>query len=144
MSTVKEGTTVKVHYKGTLEDGTEFDNSRERGSTLEFEVGSGQLIRGFDTAVTGMGTGEVRIVTISSADAYGEVRSDSFQEYPRSVFGEDIDLEVGGVVQGTGPKGEPLMAKVSKLTEALVTLDHNHPLAGKDLTFEIELIEIVE
>ena len=144
MSTVKEGTTVKVHYKGTLEDGTEFDNSRARGSTLEFEVGSGQLIRGFDTAVTGMGTGEVRIVTILSDDAYGEVRTDSFQEYPRSVFGEDIDLEVGGVVQGTGPKGEALIAKVSKLTEALVTLDHNHPLAGKDLTFEIELIEIVE
>tara|TARA_R110001583_G_scaffold195326_1_gene371710 strand:- start:663 stop:1097 length:435 start_codon:yes stop_codon:yes gene_type:complete len=144
MNTVEEGTTVKVHYKGTLEDGTEFDNSRERGDTLEFQVGSGQLIKGFDTAVTGMGLGEVRTVTIPPSDAYGEVQTDAFRDYPRGMFSADVELEVGGVIQGSGPQGEPLMAKVTGLTDALVTLDHNHPLAGQDLTFEIELIEIVE
>jgi peptidylprolyl isomerase len=144
MNTVEEGTIVKVHYKGTLEDGTEFDNSRGRGDTLEFQVGGGQLIKGFDTAVTGMGLGEVRTVTIPPCDAYGEVQADAFREYPRGMFGEDIEMEVGGVIQGSGPQGEPLMAKVSALSDTLVTLDHNHPLAGQDLTFEIELIEIVE
>lgn len=144
MSTVEKGNTVKVHYKGTLNDGTEFDNSRSRGSTLEFKVGSGQLINGFDTAVQGMGIGEVKIVTIKSKDAYGESHSEAFRDYPKSAFGEDFEFEVDGVVQGSDSQGNPLVARISAISEDTVTLDHNHPLAGKDLTFEIELIEIEE
>tara|TARA_R110002020_G_scaffold17963_1_gene63503 strand:- start:147 stop:581 length:435 start_codon:yes stop_codon:yes gene_type:complete len=142
MSLVKEGDTIQVHYKGTLEDGTEFDNSRERGSTLEFQVGAGQLIAGFNTAVEGMGIGEVKTVTIPFAEAYGDVQKEAFRDYPIELFGEDIELEVGGVIQGTSPEGQPLLAKVTAITDATVTLDHNHPLAGKDLIFEIEVIEI--
>ena len=142
MSLVKEGDTIQVHYKGALEDGTEFDNSRERGSTLEFQVGAGQLIAGFNTAVEGMGIGEVKTVTIPFAEAYGDVQKEAFRDYPIELFGEDIELEVGGVIQGTSPEGQPLLAKVAALTDATVTLDHNHPLAGKDLIFEIEVIEI--
>jgi peptidylprolyl isomerase len=144
MSLVKEGDTIQVHYKGTLDDGTEFDNSRQRGSTLEFQVGAGQLIAGFDTAVTGMGLGEVKTVTILCAEAYGAVQKEAFRDYPIGLFGEDIELEVGGVIQGTSPEGQPLLAKVTAVTDTTVTLDHNHPLAGKDLTFEIALVEIVE
>ena len=142
MSTVEKGTKVKVHYVGTLDDGTQFDNSKKRGNTLDFQVGAGMMIKGFDDAVTGMGEGEVKTITISSQEAYGDVEKDAFTDFPRTRFGEDLDLEVGGIVQGAGPQGEPIMARISSLDEDTVTLDFNHPLAGKDLTFEIELIEI--
>ena len=142
MSLIKEGDTIQVHYKGTLEDGTEFDNSRTRGNTLEFQVGAGQLIAGFNSAVEGMGLGEVKTVTIPFAEAYGDIHKEAFRDYPVELFGEDIELEVGGVVQGTSPEGQPLLAKVTAVTDTTVTLDHNHPLAGKDLIFEIEVIEI--
>jgi peptidylprolyl isomerase len=144
MSLVKEGHSVKVHYKGTLDDGTEFDNSRSRGQTLEFEVGTGQMIKGFDTALVGMGLGEVKTFTLSSDDAYGPVHDEAFRDFPREAFGEDVELEVDGVVHGSTPTGQPMIAKVTAISEETVTLDLNHPLAGKDLTFEVELLEIVE
>ena len=142
MSTVEKGTKVKVHYVGTLDDGTEFDNSKKRGNTLDFQVGAGLMIKGFDEAVTGMGEGEVKTITIPAQEAYGAVEADAFTDFPLAQFGDDLELEVGGVVQGSGPQGQPIMARVSALNESTVTLDFNHPLAGKDLTFEIELIEI--
>tara|TARA_Y100001963_G_C6762983_1_gene440570 strand:+ start:732 stop:1169 length:438 start_codon:yes stop_codon:yes gene_type:complete len=141
MTTVAKGHNVKVHYKGTLTDGTEFDNSRSRGETLDFQVGSGQLIKGFDTAVRGMGIGEVKTVTLKPTEAYGETDPAAIVEYPKSVFAPGTQLVVGHTVQGTGPTGQPVMAKITSLDEETVTLDHNHPLAGQDLTFEIELIE---
>ena len=144
MSTVKEGSNVKVHYKGTLKDGTEFDNSHARGSTLDFQVGTGQMIQGFDNAVRGMGIGEVKTVTVKSEEAYGTPSEEAFQEYPKSIFGENTDLEVGGVVEGATPDGQVMYARISSIDKETVTLDLNHPLAGKDLTFEIELIDIVE
>ena len=141
MSTVDKGHNVKVHYKGTLSDGTIFDSSRERGDTLNFEVGSGQLIKGFDNAVKGMGVGEVRTVTLAPSDAYGDLDPSAIVEYPKSVFAPGTELVVGTTVQGSSPTGQPVMAKITSLNEETVTLDHNHPLAGEELTFEIELIE---
>jgi len=143
MSTVKEGNTVSVHYKGTLDDGTEFDNSKVRGSTLEFKVGGGQMIKGFDNAVVGMGLGEVKTFTLTPDEAYGDVNENAVQEYPRSIFG-DTEIEVDGVVQGSSPTGQPMIARVKEIKEETVMLDLNHPLAGKELTFEVELINIEE
>ena len=141
MATVGKGHNVKVHYKGTLADGTEFDNSRNRGDTLNFEVGSGQLIKGFDNAVRGMGLGEVKTVTLKPDEAYGDTDPSAIIEYPKNVFAPGAELIVGNTVQGTSPTGQPVMAKITSLGEDTVTLDHNHPLAGEELTFEIELIE---
>ena len=144
MTLIKEGHNVKVHYKGTLADGTEFDNSRSRGSTLNFTVGSGQMITGFDKAVQGMGTGEVKTVTLEAVEAYGERNPEAYQEVPRTAFPTNYEFNVGETVQGHTPQGQPMMAQIASLTEENVTLDLNHPLAGKDLTFEIEVIEYDE
>ena len=141
MATVGTGHNVKVHYKGTLADGTEFDNSRSHGGTLDFQVGSGQLIKGFDHAVRGMGVGEVKTVTLKPSDAYGVTDPSAIVEVPKSVFAPDTNFVVGNTVQGTSPTGQPVTAKISSLNEETVILDHNHPLAGQELTFEIELIE---
>ena len=141
MSTVEKGTKIKVHYKGTLEDGTEFDNSKKRGSTLDFEVGAGLMIKGFDKNVVGMGEGEVRTFTLEPEEAYGPVIEEAFRLFPKDVFG-DNNVEVGGVVQGQNSQGQPMMARVANISDDGVLLDLNHPLAGKNLTFEVELIEI--
>ena len=142
MSVVKKGHNVKVHYKGTFEDGTEFDNSRQRGSTIEFQVGAGQMIKGFDDAVSGMSVGEVKTVTIASDDAYGDVNPEAVQEFSKTAFPDDFDFNVGEVVQGSNSVGQPMIAKITAVADETVTLDLNHPLAGKDLTFEIELIDV--
>jgi peptidylprolyl isomerase len=141
MSTVEKGTKIKVHYKGTLEDGTEFDNSKKRGSTLDFEVGAGLMIKGFDENVLGMGEGEVRTFTLEPEEAYGPVIEEAYRLFPKEAFG-DNDIEVGGVVQGHNGQGQPMMARVANISDDGVLLDLNHPLAGKNLTFEVELIEI--
>jgi peptidylprolyl isomerase len=141
MAVVTEGHNVKVHYKGTFEDGTEFDNSENTGATLDFQVGSGQMIKGFDHAVRGMGVGEVRTVTLIPTEAYGEVDPELQREYPKAAFPPDMEFEVGEQVRGQAPTGEPVVATIDSFTDDTVTLDHNHPLAGKDLTFEIILIE---
>lgn len=138
---VTNGQNVKVHYKGTLNDGTEFDNSRVRGNTLDFQVGSGQMIRGFNDALIGMTQGETKTVHLNPATAYGERNPDALQPVPRDAFGPDFEFEVGGMISGNGPRG-PFMAKIHALEENQVILDMNHPLAGKDLSFEIELVEV--
>ena len=142
MTTIKKGHNVKVHYKGTLEDGTEFDNSKSRGSTLDFQVGAGQMIKGFDKAVKGMGLGEVKTVTLTPLEAYGDVDPDAFRDFPKNAFPNDFEFKVGETVHGASPQGQPMVAKIAALNEETVTLDLNHPLAGKDLTFEIEVIEV--
>jgi len=141
MSLIKEGHNVKVHYKGTLNDGTEFDNSKNRGTPLEFKVGSGQVISGFDSAVKGLGLGEVKTFTLPPEEAYGEVNPDAIRETPKAAFPADFDFSVGTTVQGQNGSGQPLTAKILSETEDSVLLDHNHPLAGESLTFEIEVIE---
>ena len=140
--TVKNGQKVSVHYVGTLDDGTEFDNSRSRGDAISFEVGSGQLITGFDSALPGMTVGEVKSVSLTPEDAYGEVNPQAIETVPRAVFPPDMPLEVGSMVQGRAPTGQPVVARVDAIEGESVTLDMNHPLAGKNLNFEIELVSI--
>ena len=143
MDTVGKGTKIKVHYKGTLTDGTEFDNSKNRGSTLDFEVGSGLMIKGFDNNVLGMGEGEVKTFTITPEEAYGPLLEEAYQLFPKKAFGEN-NIEVGGFVEGSNGQGKAMMARIADISDEGILLDLNHPLAGKDLTFEVELIEIEE
>jgi FKBP-type peptidyl-prolyl cis-trans isomerase 2 len=138
---VTTGQNVSVHYKGTLSDGTEFDNSRTRGEPMSFQVGSGQLLAGFNDAVVGMAIGETKTVTLESKEAYGDPRPDAIQEIPRTAFAPDFEFEIGGTVQGNGPAG-PFIAKIQAVQTESVTLDLNHPLAGQDLTFEVELVSV--
>ena len=140
---VQNGFNVKVHYKGTLSDGTEFDNSKLRGKTLDFEVGSSDLIKGFNDAIIGMSTGETKTFSLAADDAYGQVVSEAFQNVPKTQFGEDFVFEVGGAVMGQGPQG-PFRATIHEVQDESVILDFNHPLAGKDLTFEVEVVEVEE
>jgi len=135
------GQNVSVHYRGTLSDGTEFDNSRVRGATMDFQLGSGQLLVGFNNAVTGMTVGETKTINIPSAEAYGPPRPEAIQQVPRGAFADDFEFIVGGTVQGNGPAGQ-FIAKIQEVQDDFVVLDLNHPLAGKDLTFEIELVSI--
>lgn len=136
---VTTGHNVKVHYRGTLADGTEFDNSRIRGQTLDFQVGSGAMIAGFNDAIIGMSAGETKSVTLAPDSAYGQRNPAALQPVPKAAFGPDFQFEVGGMVQGNGPQGQ-FLAKIHALEEENVILDMNHPLAGEQLTFEIELI----
>jgi len=138
---IKNGNTVSVHYKGTLNDGTEFDNSRTRGTPLNFKVGSGKMIRGFDGACVGMTTGQTKTVSINPADAYGERNPKALQPVPKNAFGPDFNFQVGQPVQGNGPQG-PFLALIHALENDMVVLDMNHPLAGKELTFEIEVVSV--
>jgi peptidylprolyl isomerase len=138
---VKNGNTVSVHYKGTLNDGTVFDESRPRGDTLNFTIGSGKMIRGFNDAVVGMATGETKNVTLSPEQAYGPHNPEAIQLVPKQAFGEDFVFELGGMIQGNGPQGT-FLAKVQEVQEENVILDMNHPLAGQALSFEIELVSV--
>ncbi len=140
---VTNGQNVSVHYVGTLSDGTEFDNSRTRGQTLDFQLGSGQLLTGFNDAVVGMSIGETKTITLSADEAYGQPQQEAIQKVPRTAFDDDFEFVVGGTVQGSGPAGQ-FIAKVQSVDEEVVTLDLNHPLAGKDLTFEVELVSAAE
>ena len=138
---IEEGKTVKVHYKGTLEDGTVFDSSEGR-DPIEFEIGAGNVIPGFETAVGEMAVEETKSVTIPSAEAYGDVNEDMIGMVPRSSLPEDIEPEVGMVLSMQSPDGE-MPVRIVELDEENLTLDANHPLAGKDLTFELTLVEVV-
>ncbi|MDJ0805258.1 MAG: peptidylprolyl isomerase [Gammaproteobacteria bacterium] len=141
MSAAKAGDTVKVHYTGTLSDGTQFDSSRG-GEPLEFTIGSGQLISGFNDAVNGMSVGDSKTVNIPSDQAYGEHNPEMMQVVPRSAIPTDIELEVGMVLSANNPDGRTLHFKVVEFDDEKVSVDGNHPLAGKDLTFDLELVSI--
>ena len=142
MSKVKNGQTVSVHYVGTLDDGTVFDSSRDRGETLTVEVGSGQLIAGFDTALRGMEVGEVKKISLSPDEAYGERDTTLLKEISREEFPEDFEFEVGLTVTGQNELGHPLVATIDSLNEESVNLDFNHPMSGKNLNFEIEVVSL--
>jgi len=141
MVEAKSGDTVKVHYTGTLEDGTVFDTSVER-EPLEFTLGQGQLIPGFEQAVIGMKIGDLKTINIPADQAYGPYHDDLILVIERDQLPEDLAPEVGQQLQMTQADGEVVRVMISDVSEATVTIDANHPLAGKDLTFEIELIEI--
>ena len=137
---VKEGRSVSVHYVGTLDDGTVFDTSRGR-EPISFEVGSGKVIAGFDQAVLGLKVGESKSVRIAKDEAYGERNENAVLVVPRTAFPEDMEITPGMQVQGSGPDGE-FPAIVTAIAANGVTLDMNHPLAGMDLTFDIEVVEV--
>mgnify|MGYP001112255871 CR=1 FL=1 len=139
---VEKGNNVKVHYTGTLEDGQEFDSSHKRNETLNFTVGTGQMITGFDNAVMGMEVGESKDVTLSPNEAYGERSEEAVQPVNRQNFPEDFVVRVGEMVQGSTAEGMPIQATVVGEDEENIILDMNHPLAGKSLNFNIELVEI--
>lgn len=142
MSKVKEGDKVKVHYTGTLEDGTVFDSSRER-EPIEFTLGDGQLIPGFEKAVIGMSEGDSTKVDIPSEEAYGERRDDLEIEVAKTELPDEVEPQVGVQLQvKQNDSGRAIPVRITKVSDEQVTLDANHPLAGKDLTFEIELVEI--
>ena len=127
---------------GTLEDGTEFDNSRAREKPIEFTVGSGQMIKGFDDACSGMSVGDTKKFFIELDNAYGEINSEAVQVIPKSQFPEGFEFTVGAAIQGQAPNGLPFLANVTAEDSLTVTLDFNHPLAGKNLHFEIEIVEV--
>jgi len=138
---VENGHNVKVHYRGTFTNGEEFDSSRKRGTTLDFEVGSPNLIRGFNEAVVGMVAGETKTFNLTSDEAYGQVNPEAFQNVPKIQFPDDFVFDIGTAVMAQRPEG-PIRAKIHEVRSSDVVLDFNHPLAGKDLTFEIEMISI--
>lgn len=141
MSAVKSGDTVAIHYTGTLLDGSTFDSSEGR-APLEFEVGSGMIIPGLDRAIPGMEVGDKKVVKIACADAYGPLNPEMRQAVPREGIPAEIPLELGTQLQMQTPDGQALPVTVVEVTDATVTLDANHPLAGKDLQFDIELMSI--
>lgn len=142
MSKVKEGDTVKVHYTGTLKNGEVFDSSKDK-EPLEFTLGEGQLIPGFEKAVIGMAIGDSASIEIPSDEAYGEEREDLIINVPKDQLPEDITPQVGMQLQVNQGNGQPIPVRIKEVGEAELTLDANHPLAGKDLSFEIELVEKV-
>jgi peptidylprolyl isomerase len=141
MSTAKKGDKVKVHYTGKLTDGTVFDSSLER-EPIEFELGAGQMIAGFDKAVDGMAVGDKKTADIPSAEAYGDKRDDMMVPVPHDKVPEEIKPEVGMQLSMQQPDGQALPVLVAEVNDDHIVLDANHPLAGKDLNFEIELVEI--
>ncbi|MCC7299503.1 MAG: peptidylprolyl isomerase [Verrucomicrobia bacterium] len=138
---IADGKTVRIHYTGTLNDGTQFDSSAGR-DPLEFETGAGHVIPGFDSAVRDMEVGGKKTVTIPSAEAYGEAREEMIGDIPKDHFPPEMELAVGMPLQMMGPQG-PLGVVIKEIKEDAVTIDANHPMAGKDLTFELELVEVV-
>jgi peptidylprolyl isomerase len=138
---VKNGDVVKVDYTGTLKDGTMFDTSKGR-EPLEFTVGTGQMIAGFDSAVVGMKVGQTKTVTIPAAQAYGEHRDDMMLEVPKTQLPPDMTPKVGDHLATIQPNGRQLEVVITAVSDSSVTIDANHFLAGKDLTFEITLVEI--
>lgn len=141
MSQAKSGDTVKIHYTGTLDDGTQFDSSSGR-DPLEFELGGGQVIPGFDTAVEGMAVGESKNVRIEPDQAYGERHDQLVQQVPRSALPDDLEPEVGMGLQSQSPDGQVMMLMVTEVGDENITVDANHPLAGQALNFDIELVEV--
>ena len=141
MSVIKAGDTVRIHYKGTLSDGAVFDTSEGR-EPLEFTVGSGQIIPGLDRALPGMSVGEEKTVEIASADAYGAKNPDAMQAVPRAHVPDEIPLEIGTQLQVQTPEGQVMPVVIADVTDEVVTLDANHPLAGQDLTFEISVVDV--
>lgn len=134
--------TVKVHYTGTIDDGTVFDQSPEDRPLL-FIVGKQEVIPGFEEAVEGMCKGESKTVKIPCAKAYGPSKPELLEQVDRELIGDDVVLHLGGQLQITNQDGSLLCVMVREITEDFVTLDANHPLADKDLTFEIEMLDVL-
>jgi peptidylprolyl isomerase len=141
MQQVKKGDKVKVHYHGRLTNGETFDKSEGR-EPLEFEVGSGMVIKGFDDGVTGMTVGEKKTVNIPFIEAYGPKNPDMLIEMPKDRFPKDMEIEIGMPLGMSDGQGQQFQVTVTEIKDDVVTLDANHPLAGQDLIFDLELVAI--
>ncbi|MAS13667.1 MULTISPECIES: FKBP-type peptidyl-prolyl cis-trans isomerase [unclassified Nitratireductor] len=142
MSQVKSGDVVRIHYTGKLADGTQFDSSAGR-EPLEFKVGSGQIISGLDRQIQGMKQGESGTLNIPAAEAYGARDENQVQAVPRSALPPELDVKVGSNLQATTQDGNQISLTVVGVGDDEITVDANHPLAGHDLIFDIEVVEIV-
>lgn len=141
MQQVKSGDTVKVHYHGRLTDGSTFDSSEGR-DPLEFQVGSGQVIKGFDEGVTGMEVGQKKTIQIPADEAYGHKNDEMIVQFPKANFPPDLNPEVGMQLTMTNGSGQVIPVTILEVAEEHVVLDANHPLAGQELIFDIELVSI--
>ena len=141
MATALAGDSVSVHYTGKLSDGTIFDSSRER-EPMAFVIGEGMLIPGFEKALIGMKPGDIAEITIPADEAYGSYREELLSRVPREDFPEEIEPEVGLQLEATADDGERMLVTITEVDEASILIDGNHPLAGQDLSFSIELMEI--
>ena len=140
--TVKKGDTVKVHYTGTLEDGTVFDSSESHGTPLEFQIGANQVIPGFENAMVGMKAGEEKDVKLSVADAYGEYNPQMVRKVPKNQLPKDHEPKVGMILMVGLPNGMQVPVKIVAVDAESVSIDLNHPLAGKALNFKIKVLEV--
>jgi FKBP-type peptidyl-prolyl cis-trans isomerase 2 len=143
MEQVKEGDVVRVHYTGKLTNGEQFDSSEGR-QPLEFTVGAGQMIKGFDAAMPGMSVGDKKTINILPEDAYGHKDEQAIIEFPRQNVPNDMKLEPGMQLQLRNEAGQPFPVTVTEIKDDVIVLDANHMLAGKELVFDIELMEIVK
>lgn len=139
---IKKGDIIKVEYEGTLDDGTVFDSTEKHGEPLEFEVGSGQLIPGFDNAVVGMDKGDEKEIMLEPDDAYGDHNPELMKKVPREQLPKNEELKPGMMLMLTLPNGMQFTAVVSEIDEENVTIDLNHPLAGKKLNFKIKIVDV--
>ncbi len=140
--TIKDGDTIKIEYKGKLDDGSVFDSSESHGQPLEFTVGSGHVIKGFEEAVKGLEEGDEKEFKLEPAEAYGEYKDDLVDTVSRDLVQGDMEMEVGKTFIVQTPQGQQIPAKVIDLTDDEVTFDLNHPLAGKALTFDIKVVDV--
>lgn len=141
MQSVKNGDTVKVHYHGRLTNGTTFDSSEGR-PPLEFQVGAGMVIKGFDNGVVDMKVGDKKTLNIPVDQAYGPKNEELIMDFPKGNIPADLNPEVGMELQMSNPEGQVFPVKVAAIGSEFITLDANHPLAGEELVFDIELVEI--
>ena len=139
---VKSGDTVKIEYKGSLDDGSVFDSSERHGQPLEFKIGSGQVIKGFESAIIGMKLGEEKKVKLQPSEAYGDHNPQLVKQVPRSQLPSEPELKLGMMLVIRLPNGAQIPARITQVTPESVTLDINHPLAGKTLNFEIKVVYI--
>jgi peptidylprolyl isomerase len=142
MAQVKEGDVVRVHYTGKLTSGEQFDSSAGR-EPLEFTVGAGQMIKGFDAAMPGMNVGDKKTINIAPEDGYGQKSPDAIIEFPKEHVPADMKLEPGMQLTLSDPNGNPVPVVVVEVKEEVIILDANHFLAGQELVFDVELVEIV-
>ena len=141
MQQVKHGDKIKVHYHGKLTSGETFDSSAGR-EPLEFEVGSGMVIKGFDDGVTGMKVGDKKTINISAEDAYGPLNPDMMMDFPKERFPADMQMEIGMQLMMSDPSGQQFQVTINEIKEDFIILNGNHPLAGEELIFDLELVEI--
>jgi peptidylprolyl isomerase len=144
MTKLKTGDKVKVHYIGTIKEGNVFDSSRDKNQPLEFSIDDGKLLKGFNDAVKELEVGGKKTISLTSEEAYGKYIDEAVITVPKSEFPEGMKYELNGFIQGQDNQGRPVQGQVVKIEEESVSLDMNHPLAGEDLNFEIELLEIVK